>query len=185
MKNSRTLAIVVIVLLVVVGLYWFLTRRAQPNNVIDFVTDLTKAERRSNDREGPPGIVVTSVTIDGQAKRSILARPSSRLIYTVTVPRDGWFETSYALRPDAWSQPTDGAQFRVGVSDGHSYDELLRTVVDPRRGDKRWFTARLDLSAYEGRTVKVILNTDPGPPGHSNVAHDESVWGEPKIYSQR
>ena len=183
MKNPRILAVVIVVLLIGVGAYWFLARKAQPSQVIDLVAELPHAEKR------PPGraneIVVTSVTIDGQTKRSILAPAPKRLIYKITVPRDAWFETSYALRPEAWSKATDGAQFRVGVSEGKTYDELLRTVVDPRRGDKRWFTARLDLSAYEGRAVSVILNTDPGPPRQGNADFDETVWGEPRIYSQR
>ena len=38
---------------------------------------------------------------------------------------------------------------------------------------------------WQGRTVKVIFNTDPGPPGASNVAFDEAVWGAPRIYAKR
>ena len=89
------------------------------------------------------------------------------------------------MRPESWDQPGDGAQFRIGVSEGRTYEELLRQYVNPKRGDRQWFTARLDLSAYEGRTVKVILNTDPGPPGDSDTSNDEAVWGAPRVFSQR
>jgi hypothetical protein len=100
------------------------------------------------------------------------------------VPARGWFDTSFALRPDSWDLPGDGAQFRVGVSEGRTYDELLRQYVNPKRGDRRWFSARLDLSAYEGRQVKVVMNTDPGPPGDGNTENDWAVWGAPRIYSK-
>lgn len=154
-------------------------------NETSLVSMLGEAGKRTN-VEDQPQFVVEPVTIDGTTRQSILARPHSRLIYKITVPPDAWFETAFAMKPDTWDQPGDGAQFRVGVSDGRIYDELLRQYVNPKRGDRRWFTARLDLSAYEGRQVEVILNTDPGPPGAANDAtNDLAVWGEPRIYSKR
>jgi hypothetical protein len=154
-------------------------------NETSLVSMLGEAGKRTN-VEDQPQFVVEPVAIDGTTRQSILARPQSRLIYKVTVPPDAWFETAFAMKPETWDQPGDGAQFRVGVSDGRIYDELLRQYVNPKRGDRRWFTARLDLSAYEGRQVEVILNTDPGPPGAtSNRDNDLAVWGEPRIYSKR
>lgn len=183
MSRPKLIALVIAVLLVAVAA-WYMTRAAPPQTVVDLVAAFSnpKTEKRTNRSDA---FAVETVTIDGQAKRSIVARPLARIIYTVTVPPDGWLETSFALKPETWTQATDGAQFRIGVSEGRTYDELLRQVVDPRRGDRRWFTARLDLSAYEGRVVKVIFNTDPGPPGDANVEFDEPVWGEPRIYSKR
>lgn len=154
-------------------------------NETSLVSVLGEAGKRTN-VEDQPQFVVESVTIDGTTRQSILARPHSRLTYKITVPPDAWFETAFAMKPETWDQPGDGAQFRVGVSDGRIYDELLRQYVNPKRGDRRWFTARLDLSAYEGRQVEVILNTDPGPPGATNTRdNDLAVWGEPRIYSKR
>jgi hypothetical protein len=153
-------------------------------NETSFVTTLGEAEKRSN--VGDPQFVVEPVTIDGTTRQSILARPHSRLTYKITVPPDAWLETAFALKAETWDQPGDGAQFRIGVSDGRIYDELLRQYVNPKRGDRRWFTARLDLSAYEGRQVSVIFNTDPGPPGAATDANNDlAVWGEPRIYSKR
>ena len=154
-------------------------------NETSLVPLLGEAEKRTN-VEDQPQFVVESVTIDGTTRPSILARPHSRLIYKITVPPDAWLETAFAMKPETWDQPGDGAQFRVGVSDGRIYDELLRQYVNPKRGDRRWFSARLDLSAYEGRQVEVIFNTDPGPPGAtSSRDNDLAVWGEPRIYSKR
>ena len=42
-----------------------------------------------------------------------------------------------------------------------------------------------DLSAYAGREVRVILNTDPGPKGGGDARNDLAVWGEPHLYSRR
>jgi len=154
------------------------------DNEVDLLNQLETAEKRTNVESGPQ-FAVETVTIDNVAKRTLLARPHSRLIYSVTVPRDAWFEVAFAMKPETWDQPGDGAQFRVGVSDGRVYEELLRQYVNPKRGDRRWFSARLDLSAYEGRQVKLILNTDPGPPEGRDRENDLAVWAEPRIYSKR
>ena len=186
MSRSRWIvALSVAALVVIAAFVWYARREAPPAQVIDLIALLPSAEKRSNQEAGPDAIVVEQVTIEGATKPSIVARPFTRLIYTVTVPPDAWLETSFGLKPEVWDQPGDGAQFRVGISDGPTYDELLRQYVNPKRGDRRWFTARLDLSAYEGRPIKVILNTDPGPPGKGDRTNDEAVWAAPRIYSQR
>jgi hypothetical protein len=182
---SRTrLLLVLAVLVLVAGVAIFFNRgTAEPAiDLVAMFADPSQAERKANHENA---FATETVTIDGQARASIVARPAARIIYTVRVPADAWLETSFALKPDVWQKPTDGVQFRIGVSEGRTYDELLRQVVVPSRGDTRWFTARLDLSAYAGRTVKVIFNTDPGPPGATDVDFDEAVWGAPRIYVKR
>ena len=91
----------------------------------------------------------------------------------------------FAMRPDSWPLSGDGAQFRVGVSEGRTYDEVLRQFVNPKEGGQKWFSAHLDLSAYAGREVRIIFNTDPGPKGGGDARNDLAVWGEPHIYSRR
>lgn len=153
-------------------------------NEVDLLGMLDAAEKRTTVEDGPQ-FTRETVTIDGATRQAVIARPPSRIIYDITVPRDAWFEVAFAMKPESWDQAGDGAQFRVGVSDGRVYDELLREYVNPKRGDRRWFSARLDLSAYEGRQVKLILNTDPGPPEGRDANNDLAVWAEPRIYSKR
>jgi hypothetical protein len=182
MTKSRWTLLGVIVVCAALG-FWYSKSRPHIDNEIDLLAKLPEAEKRTN-VQGVPQFVVQSVTIDGVAKQSILAVPHSRLIYPLVVPRDGWFEVAFAMKPETWDLPGDGAQFRIGISEGRKYEELLRQYVNPKRGDRRWFSARLDLSPYEGRQIKLILNTDPGPPeGHDNT-NDQAVWAEPRVYSK-
>jgi hypothetical protein len=183
MTTSRWTALGVVIACIALG-FWFWTSRSHVDNEINLLTELAHAEKRSN-VEGTSQFVLESVTIDGVTKQTILARPHSRLIYSVKVPQDAWFDVAFAMKPETWDLPGDGAQFRVGISDGRMYEELLRQYVNPKGGDRRWFSVRLDLSAYEGRQVKLILNTDPGPPEGRDVANDLAVWAEPRIYSKR
>jgi hypothetical protein len=158
---------------------------SQPSNVIDLIEEFPHAERRSNSQPADAAFELGSVTIDGQEKQTILAKPFSRLTYELSVPPDAWFDVAFAMKPETWDAPGNGALFRVGVSEGDTYEELLNQYVNPKRGDRRWFSARLDLSAYEGRTIKLILNTDPGPPGTGDGENDLAVWAEPRVYSRR
>lgn len=183
MTPSRWKLLGLVVAVVAFGLWLFLGRSGVENQV-DLLAKLPEAEQRTNVESGPQ-FVVESVTIDGVTKRTVLARTSSRITYSLTISRDMWFDVSFAMKPETWDQPGDGAQFRVGVSDGRVYEELLKQYVNPKRGDRRWFSARLDLSAYEGRQVTVILNTDPGLPGSLDKANDLAVWAEPRLYTKR
>jgi hypothetical protein len=183
-SNVKVLIAVAALVLVAVG-WWLFNRRGGPNNLIDLVEQFPKAEHRSNSQPSEAAFEVGNTTIGGQAKRTILAKPFARIIYTVVVPPDAWLEVNFGMRPDSWDQPGDGAQFRVGISEGRTYEEVLKQYVNPKRGDRRWFSVRLDLSAYEGRQVKLIFNTDPGLNGAHNTDNDFSVWGEPRIYSKR
>jgi hypothetical protein len=185
MKSNIKVLIAVAALVLIAVVWWLFYRRTGPANLVDLIEQFPTAEHRSNQ---PPesAFEVGNTTIDGQAKRSILAKPFARIIYQVVVPPDAWLDVNFGLRPDSWEQPGDGAQFRVGISEGKTYDELLKQYVNPKRGDRRWFTAHLDLSAYEGRQVKLIFNTDPGPDsGPRDSANDFAVWGEPHLYSKR
>jgi hypothetical protein len=182
MKSNIKVLVAVAALVLIAVVWWLFNRRTGPQNLVDLVDQFPNAEQRSNTAGA---FEVSTATIDGQQKRSILARPFARIIYKVVVPPDAWLEVNFGLRPDSWELPGDGAQFRVGISEGKTYEELLKQYVNPKRGDRRWFTARLDLSAYEGRQVNLIFNTDPGPNGAHDSTNDLAVWGEPRLYSKR
>jgi hypothetical protein len=51
-----------------------------------------------------------------------------------------------------------------------------------RDRDRRWLSATIDLSAYEGQLVELNFNTDPGPPKDAGDSrNDFALWGEPRI----
>ena len=184
MKNNGKVLVAIAAIVAVLG-WWLYARRSAQDNVIDMVATFPQAEHRSKGTPPESAFQVGSATIDGQTRRTILAKPFSRITYTVTVPPDAWLEVNFAMQPESWDQPGDGAQFRVGVAEGRNYDEILKQYVNPKRGDRRWFSARLDLAAYEGHQVKLIFSTDPGPESKGTLENDLAVWGEPHLYSKR
>ena len=124
------------------------------------------------------------MTLAGETHQAIFAPPNSRIRWKVEVPRRGTLEVFYGVRDDAWTAEGNGVQFRVGVSDGRTYEEYLREVVNPkdRDRDRRWLSATIDLSAYEGQLIEINISTDPGPPSDAGDSrNDFALWGEPRI----
>lgn len=182
-KNKNQVIALAVVIVVVVAAFWML-RGGGSTTSLDLVTMLGDATTRTTwNQEGDAAFAVRDLDLAGVTHKGIFAPPHSRITWRIEVPRRGTLDLAFGLGPDAWAADGDGAQFRVGVSDGRTYEEYLREVVNPRERerDRRWLTATVDLSAYEGQTVDIILNTDPGPPGGSDTRNDFAFWGSPTI----
>jgi hypothetical protein len=187
MQKNRWILVAAVAVVLVLGAFWLLRRGGEPPTAVDLIDQFPTADKRSA-MPVAEAFSVTDVTIDNQTKRAIYMHSNSRLIYRVNVPNDGWLRTSLALKPEAWTQEGDGVLFRVGVSDGRKYDELLNQHVNPYavQGDRRWIPQIIDLSAYGGESVELIFNTNASPPNKGNdERNDLAVWGEPQIYVRR
>ena len=191
MKNPKLVAaLAVVVVLVIAGSFWMM-RRGSGESGID-LTDPAQMQAAVKKILGHPAdggepFEVKDVTVAGQTHRAIYAPPHSRIIYKIAVPRRAVLTVWFAVREDAWAKECDGAQFRIGVSDGRTYEEYLREFIKPKANerDRRWFDATIDLSAYEGQQVELIFNTDPGPPKSPNTTvADYAVWAEPRLTSK-
>ncbi len=184
LKNTKLVAgVIVLAVLVVIVAIWN-SRRGGEGVTIDLLAqmgDALKVSRWTQTTE--PLFGVKDVTIAGKTHKAIFAPPPSRIKFKVEVPRRGTLEVFYALREDAWTAEGDGAQFRIGVSDGRTYEEYLKEAVNPkaRERDRKWLPATIDLSAYEGQMVEIQLSTDPGPSDKSDSRNDFCLWGDPKI----
>jgi hypothetical protein len=150
---------------------------------IALVDRFPEARKRSALPE-PEAFSVYDVTIGGTTRRAIYARPPARMTWTIEIPDGARFRAHLGLREEGWDRPGDGVVFRVGISDGQTYTELLARQVNPNGvpGDRGWVPVDLDLSAHAGRTVDLILNTDHSLPGEpTSTAGDLAVWGEPGL----
>lgn len=179
---KRTWWIVAVVVLAIAGYTWW--RSGGGDGSIDLVEAFRAAEKRTP--KDPAAVFsMDPQTIKGETKPSIYAHPPSRIIFhDIKVPPQATLELFLALKEDAWSKGTDGVYFRIGVSDGPDYKDLLQRNVDPYRveGDRAWIPVSIDLSAYAGKTVNVIFNTHESMPGRvPNDLFDFAVFGAPRI----
>jgi hypothetical protein len=185
LNNTKIVAALAgLAVLVAAGAFWMLRGGGEPV-AIDLLAQLPDAQKSSDWREpGDAPFTVADVTLAGQPHKAVFAPAFSRIRWKVEVPRRGTLEIYYGVREDAWTADGNGVQFRIGVSDGRTYEEYLKEVVNPkdRERDRRWLSASIDLSAYEGQLVEINLNTDAGPPRDDrDRRHDFGLWGEPRI----
>jgi hypothetical protein len=167
---------------------WAWTLFNGPRQAVDLLQALQTAEKRANPLPVDQAFATTEVTIGGETKRSLLQQSDSRVIYRLVLPPDAAFSAAVAIDPAVWSAEGDGALFRVGVSDGRTYEELLALAVDPVHSpaDRRWIPVSLDLSFWSGRQVDLILNVNASAKGQApDARNDRALWGAPVVTSGR
>ena len=165
------------------GYWWWSQGRAHAGDV-----DLVEAFRGAEKRAPGDPLVMFSMepqTIKGETKPAIFAHPPSRIIYhDIMVPPHARLELFLALKEEAWDKATDGVYFRVGISHGDTYTELVKRTVAPYHvpADRGWIPLSFDLSAYAGQKVNVIFNTHESAPGiAANGMYDFALFGAPRI----
>ena len=179
MKGNRAvLTAIVVVVLIITG--WWLFKRSNRGPAIDLISTFESATKK------PTGAMfqVVDADLNGERKRAILTEAPTRMIWKVKIPDDGWIKASLGLKPETWEKEGDGVLFRIGVSDGRTFEDLLTLHVDPfhSKSDRRWIPVAVDVSQYAGEEVEVIFNTNNSMPGkgddHNN---DLALVGEPQI----
>jgi len=185
LNNRKVVAALAGLAVVVAVVAFWMLRKGGTAAATDLVGLLPDAQKQTTWNEpGDAPFSVSEVSLAGEPHAAIFAPPFSRIRWKVEVPRRGTLEFYYGVREDAWTGEGNGVQFRVGVSDGRTYEEYLKEVVNPkdRDRDRRWLSATIDLSAYEGQLVEINFNTDPGPPrDDQDRRHDFALWGEPRV----
>ena len=185
MKGNRAvLTAVVLVLVIIAG--WWLFRRGGGGERIDLIEQFPAAQKR-----GVSGgsAEVAEIDLNGDTKRAIAIPPgagnASRLIWKVRVPDDAWLRVALGMKPEAWAVEGDGVLFRVGVSDGRTYDELFTQHVNAfaNQAERRWIPVMVDLAAYAGEEVEIIFNTNSSPKDRGDdPRNDHALWGEPEVF---
>ena len=179
MKGNRAvLTAVVLLVLLVAG--WWLFKRSHRGPSIDLIATFASAQKK------PAGgtFDVVDADLNGDKKRAIFTMPPSRMIWKVRVPDNGWLMLSLGMKPESWDNEGDGVLFRIGVSDGHTFEDLLTQHIDPfhNKADRRWIPVAVDLSAYAGEEVEVIFNTNVSVPGKPDDArNDTALFATPEI----
>lgn len=181
--KTRAIIAVLAVLLIVLVVIWYTRREREAPVAVDLLERFPTAEKRSTGPSDQP-VSIVDVTINDDKRRAIFAHPTSRIIWKLTVPNDAGLRTALALRPDAWTKEGDGVLFRIGISDGRTYEELLNQHVNPAHveDDRTWIPVTIDLSAYAGEDVEIIFNTNSSLPGRGDDSrHDWALWATPRI----
>jgi hypothetical protein len=173
--NRAVLTAAVIVVLAAAG--WYMFRRGSADRV-DLLAQFDSAQKKGGTS------TLTEATLAGDTKRAISTPPNSRIIFKVRVPDDGWLKVSLGIKPESWDKEGNGVYFYAGVSDGRSFERLFEQTLNPfaNPSERRWIPVTVDLSAYAGEEMEIILNTVASGPGlPPDDRNDLPLWGAPEI----
>jgi hypothetical protein len=177
MKSNRAV-LTAVVLLVVIAAGWWLFHRGSAAKV-DLLTQFQQAKKQEQGGQ----FSLTDATLGGETKQAILAPPNGRITFHVRIPDDGWLRVSLGMKPESWDKDGTGVLFFAGVSDGRSFEKLFEQTLNPHanQSERRWIPVAVDLSAYAGEEMDVMLNTrsNPGPAGDTRIY--QPLWGAPII----
>lgn len=179
MKGNRAvLTAVVLLILIVAG--WWLFKRSHRGPSVDLIAVFASAEKK------PAGSTfeIVEADLNGDKKRAISTLPASRIIWKQRIPEDGWLMVSLGMKPESWDKEGDGVLFRIGISDGRTFEDLLTHHLDPfhNKSDRRWVPVAVDLSAYAGEVVDVIFNTNNSIPGKpTDGRNDTALFAAPEL----
>jgi hypothetical protein len=173
--NRAVLTAAVIVVLAAAG--WYMFRRGSAERV-DLLAVYDQAQKRGGE------FAVIDATLAGETKKAISAPANGRITFHVRVPEDGWLKVSLGLKPEAWTIEGNGVYFYAGVSDGRAFERLFEQTLNPFKNpsERRWIPVTVDLSAYAGEEMDIILNTvASGPGGPPDDRGDMPLWGAPEV----
>lgn len=176
MKSNRAV-LTAVVLLVVIAAGWWLFHRGSSARV-DLLAGFQQAKKSGGE------FTLTDATLAGDTKQAIAAPPNGRITFHVRIPDDGWLRVSLGMKPESWDKDGNGVLFFAGVSDGRSFEKLFEQVLNPHanQSERRWIPVAVDLSAYAGEEMDVVLNTRASPAGvPEDARNDLPLWGAPTI----
>jgi hypothetical protein len=179
MKGNRAvLTAIVVVVLVVAG--WWLFKRGNRGPSVDLISIFPTATKKA-----PSGVAeLADADLNGEKRHAIYTVPPSRITWKLHVPEDGWLKVDLGMKPESWDKEGNGVWFYVGVSDGHTYEELFNQHVDPynNKSDRKWTPVFVDLSAYAGEEVELVFNTrTSAEKTPEDPRNDLALWGAPEI----
>ena len=177
MKSSRAVLVAVVIVLVA-GVAFFFMRRGGAEGV-DLLAHFDQAKK-----QGGGTFTIVDATLGNETKKAIAAPANGRVTFHVKVPDDGWLKVALGLKPESWTIEGNGVHFYAGVSDGRAWDVLFTQTVDPFKNpsERRWIPVTVDLSAYAGEEVDIILNTVASGPGvPPDDRGDMPLWGAPEV----
>lgn len=100
----------------------------------------------------------------------------------VSLPRNAVLEFGYGIREESWCEGAEATRFEVALTDGGGRTHtLLDRTLDP--GDpahRRWFDARMDLSAHAGEDVVLAFSATRADRAGR---HSLPAFADPVVYS--
>ncbi len=171
------------------GLLWLYGRALTPGPAEDGVF-YRLLDHRPEVRDAPAQINFhAAIVVGNEGAETIWSVPPTSLTYRgIALPATGAprFRCKVAIHPLVWSEGNaDGAEFALEVRAGAAPPQRVwSALIDPfgHPEQRAWLPVDVDLSAFAGQTVDLILKNGPGPAG--NAYADWCLWADPALAVQ-
>jgi arylsulfatase A-like enzyme len=127
-----------------------------------------------------------SITFDGETRLSLAPPLPSRFAFDVRIPSNPVLRFAIAMSPLGDSKVWPPVEFRV-LADTEGEEEPLFTETLNRTQARRWLDREIDLAPWEGRRLRLILETRVRRPRERVVWTARRVmplWGNPVLSSK-
>ena len=142
---------------------------------------------QGSEPESRGNVSIRSQDLDGVSKSCVAIHPpyaqghvgTQWIEYPITLPESKPIRLQFAnaVTPTGTG---DGVTFRVRAAAMDApATELGDVVFERHTAAKTWSEAEADLSAYAGKTIRLQLESHPGP--KNNTSFDQSYWAEPLL----
>jgi hypothetical protein len=140
----------------------------------DFLEKFSQARIEISD-EVMTQVEVTTLTINNEKRKILFLHPSSRVIYSLSLPQNHpSLRFGLGMAEETWSpEKGDGVVYNIYVRDLANPDVLHRVfnrMIDPKNNpdDRRWFNEAVDLEKFSGLNVEIIFEALPGLEGNND-----------------
>jgi len=148
---------------------------------IDLIDALPDARLETSWPSLHAGITAEPVVFLGRVHRGIVAMPTSRIAWTMDVPRGAILRLGAAMRPDVWEREGDGIQMRVAVDDAAGRTVAADLTLFPFGvpAHRTLVPVEIPLHRWAGQRITIALESTPERWG--NAVNDVPVWVAPMI----
>lgn len=126
---------------------------------------------------------LTVFNVNGEEDAVLFQHPPNSLSYSFTPNEESRFLLfSLALDPQVWDPDKgDGVLFEVSARGDEGNEMLFSEWVDPKNNpeDRRWIDGVVDLQAFLGEPLTLLLSTSPG----ETPVWDWAGWGGLRLAS--
>lgn len=162
---------------------WGEPRLIQPVHY-NFIENLPQARVEApDDKYGQ--VQATTLTINNELRELLSQHPSSRVIYSLTLPESSTLIFGFGMAEEVWlPENGDGVEYSIYVKDLDSpfvIYQVFHKFIDPKNtpDDRHWFDEQVNLNRFGGQEVEIIFEVLPGPAGNLNF--DWGGWSLPVL----
>lgn len=117
-----------------------------------------------------------------EVETAIFQHPPATITFTpIRIGPRATFSFGCGIKEAAWPHIKSPVRFVVEIATENNRKKIFETKLDPRKRqtDRPWQRNELDLSAYEGQAIQIILQTSVG--WRRSTEYAWAGWANPRI----